>query len=298
MREKAISYWKEAIRIRPQFSDALNNLGCAYRYRGPGTTDAQYHEQLKEAVYYFKRAIDFKEIHSDAHSNLALCYLELGRIAEAIEQFERALEIKPDFLNAKVNIAMLYHRLGLAAEAKKDTETAAADYKRAARELEEVLHFDARHIRAHMLLAEVYWRQAELADGKAQPEKRRDAALELNEAAWLMATNVEDGLRNGGGAVQQASRAIGIMGPLPEFLDTLAAAWAEVGEFAKAVATAKQAADAAEQLAAKQAAEGAAEHAAAAKRLAEAIRGRMQLYEQHKPYRDTRSGAGGGLLGK
>ena len=164
--------------------------------------------------------------------------------------------------------------------------------------MEEVVHLDPRHIRAYMQLAEVRLRQAQLAEGQERLERTRDAAVAMNIAAWFMATNVEDGLRNGPDAVNLASRAVQLAGPAPGFLDTLAAAWAEAGDFAKAAAIAKQAADAEEQIAAKEAAEGRADRAAGARNLPRPSASDCASIEQRQPYRDTRIGVGARVLGK
>ena len=143
-----------------------------------------------------------------------------------------------------------------------------------------------------------FWRQAQLAEGQARLERTRDAAVAMNVAAWFMATNVEDGLRNGPQALALASRVVQAMGPQPRFLDTAAAALAECGDFVKAAAIAKQAAEAEEKIAAKEAADGHAESAARSGALAAAIRARARLYERHLPYRDTQTGVGSKVLGK
>ena len=116
--------------------------------------------------------------------------------------------------------------------------------------------------------------------------------MAMNTAAWLLAANAEDGWRNGLRAINLAGRAVQLMGPLPAFLDTLAAAFAETGDFSKAAAIAKRAAEMEEENAAKEANKGNADRAAKSKKLADAIRRRMRLYEDHKPYRDTRADVG------
>ena len=287
LRKKAIAYWKQAVIIQPNFADALNNLGCAMRYREPGMDDAAYQKRLDKAVACFRESIRCRASQSDAHSNLALCHMELGHPDEAMAEFAAALKIRPDFPDAKVNIAKLFHKLGKDAEEKKDRGKAGEYYDRAVAHLEAVIRSDPRYVRAYAQLAEVRARQAGLAEGQARLERNQDAAAAMNSAAWLMATNVEDGLRNGKKAVDLATQAVQLIGPTPAFLDTAAAAWAETGDFAKAAETAKRAIDLAEKDAAKEAAKGNAGQAAKSKKLAEAIRQRLRLYEDHKPYRDA-----------
>ena len=64
----------------------------------------------------------------------------------------------------------------------------------------------------------------------------------LNGLAWLLATCPYAELRNGTSAVSYAERAVGLTHRKnAALLDTLAAAWAESGDFAKAISVQKEA---------------------------------------------------------
>jgi tetratricopeptide (TPR) repeat protein len=66
----------------------------------------------------------------------------------------------------------------------------------------------------------------------------------LNNLAWSLAANSRQELRNGKEAVQFASKAVELTGQQqPVFIGTLAAAYAEDGQFAKAVKMANKARD-------------------------------------------------------
>ena len=68
--------------------------------------------------------------------------------------------------------------------------------------------------------------------------------MALNNLAWSLAANPRQELRNGKEAVQLASRAVELTGQQQGvFIGTLAAAYAEDGQFAKAVEMAKKARD-------------------------------------------------------
>jgi tetratricopeptide (TPR) repeat protein len=103
---------------------------------------------------------------------------------------------------------------------------------------------------------------------------RPDDAMALNAVAWILATSPDAALRNGEEAVLRAKFAVEF-GPSmnPQFLDTLAAAYAEAGQFAKAVKTAEQA-----QAAARRVGDGP---------LGGRIAARLDLYRAGKPFREA-----------
>jgi hypothetical protein len=64
----------------------------------------------------------------------------------------------------------------------------------------------------------------------------------LNDLAWIRATEQDPQVRNGAQAVSMAERACQVTAfQEPQFLGTLAAAYAEVGRFSDAVKMAEQA---------------------------------------------------------
>ena len=68
--------------------------------------------------------------------------------------------------------------------------------------------------------------------------------MPLNNAAWILATHTNAAFRNGTEAVQFAERATTLSeGKVPFLLGTLAAAYAEQGNFPAAIRAAEQARD-------------------------------------------------------
>jgi Flp pilus assembly protein TadD len=85
-----------------------------------------------------------------------------------------------------------------------------------------------------------HWRQA--------LRKDPDNLQVLDDTAWLLATSADAALRNGSEAIPLAERAVQLTsGHEPELLGTLAAAYAEAGEFDKAVELEQRATDLATQ---------------------------------------------------
>jgi len=93
-----------------------------------------------------------------------------------------------------------------------------------------------------------------------------------NNLGWLLATHPDDEIRNGEEALSLAESVVQRNDQVPWYLDTLSAAYAEVGRFPEAVATAKKGV----QLASSQG------HA----QLAKSIETRLRNYESAKPWRD------------
>jgi tetratricopeptide (TPR) repeat protein len=137
------------------------------------------------------------------------------------------------------------------------------DYPEAHQNLGDTLYY----LQGRVPQALAHWREVL----RAQPNQ----VLVLNQTARLLATSPEDSIRNGAEAVVLAERAVQLSGGRePVILDTLAAAYAEVGRFPEAVETARRA------LA------GAVE--ANRQNLVDALKARIALYEAKNPMRATR----------
>jgi tetratricopeptide (TPR) repeat protein len=96
----------------------------------------------------------------------------------------------------------------------------------------------------------------------------------LNNLAWIFATYPDDSIRNGQRAVRLAESATVLPGgDTPIVLRTLAAAYAESGDFAKAMETARQAVELAE--------------SQGNFSLVETLRHELELYHVRKPYRES-----------
>lgn len=96
----------------------------------------------------------------------------------------------------------------------------------------------------------------------------------LNQTAWVLATNPDAAVRNGAEAVELAERAAGLAGGRqPAVLDTLAAAFAEVGRFREAVQITNETL--------------ALARSQGNRRLAEALEERLALYQAGTPFRSS-----------
>ena len=143
---------------------------------------------------------------------------------------------------------------------------------------EKTLKIQPQDALAHYSLGKVFAAARVRGGRRTVPQGRGDSASVFDgprPLAWLLATCPESSLRDGAAAVEHARWASQRSSGQPEVLDVLAAAYAEAGRFPEAVATARKAL-----------------HQATQKNkrgLADALRGRIALYEAGKPYRQTPS---------
>lgn len=117
----------------------------------------------------------------------------------------------------------------------------------AARYIEQAIALDPNLPEAYALLGEAYLDDGRVHDGLRMLNRAIESMPSnvpvLNRLAWLLATAPDDAIRDGTRALQLASAASAMTGHQdPIVLDTLAAALAETGRFAEAVATIDRAA--------------------------------------------------------
>lgn len=104
-----------ALKVKPDYYDALNNLGSIY-----STITGQF----EKSIPLFKRAIDADPKNTAAYVNLAFAYRQTGRINEALETYNRVIEIDPQKLKAYFKIAEIYEQAGLMEKAIEVNERA------------------------------------------------------------------------------------------------------------------------------------------------------------------------------
>ncbi|MCP4891102.1 MAG: tetratricopeptide repeat protein, partial [Planctomycetaceae bacterium] len=94
--DDAITLYVRAIFKKPDFKEALNNLGVIYLDRG----------QQGEARVYFQRAADLGYAHSIY--NLGWLHFKEGRTSSAIPYFQQALRADPELHTAARRLAWIY----------------------------------------------------------------------------------------------------------------------------------------------------------------------------------------------
>ena len=205
------------------------SLAIAYMYRDGELGDPD----SKEAARRFSVLADGGS--AAAKAALAHLYLfddEVDRdVARAFALYKEAAE--QGVTNAYTGLGYL-HETGTGTEV--DLDTAKTWYRRAAEEDDPVAQYRLGSLifqstQEDKIATALYWFERAASVGHAGGE---------NNAAWILATSRHDRIRNGTLALHLAQRAVA-QDESPGTLDTLAAAYAENGDFARAVDTQRMA---------------------------------------------------------
>lgn len=185
-----------------------------------------------EAIRHYTAALAENANSFDAYFNRGLAHSRRFDYAAAIKDFTRALEIDAEANEARLARGHAYLDHG-------NPQLALADFEDAIRR--QALNYEAIEGRGWALHALGRY-EAALADFEKAVAVAPKFAEGHNALAWLLATCPDDRLRNGKRAIEHASKALALATPAdPRHYDTLAAAHAELGDFAKAVAYAEKA---------------------------------------------------------
>jgi len=259
--EDAIGHYEQALHLKPDSADAHSNLGLALAQAG----------KPQEAIGYFEQAIQLNADDADAYNNLAVALIQVGKTAEAVDRWKRALQLKPDDAEMQCNLANALLTLG--------------DLPQAIKHWQQALTLNPDFVQAHDSLAlalERIGRFPEAIGHFEQAVHLQPNDLEAqNNLAWLLATLAPADGGDPARALSLAERACALtshqVGP---YLDTLAAAYAAVGRFNEAIATAQQVVQIA--------------RAAGQPQAAREIEARLELYRSGHAYRLPSPGSGVG----
>ena len=221
--------WNHALAVTGENDVAHNNLGFLFLRRG----------ELDKAISEFQTALDIRSKNTQSHYSLGAALIEsnLGNALArerlwdaAIDHLQQAVRLRPDYADAYFNLGSVLFQ-----EGKIDQAIA---------EWQKTLAINPRDSEAHRNVADALRKQGKVKEAMSEYEQALNIAPEdsaaLNNLAWILATYSDASMRDGARAVTLATRAVQVSGGRnPSFVRTLAAAHAEVGQFAEAAGTAE-----------------------------------------------------------
>ncbi|PYK31341.1 MAG: hypothetical protein DME57_04090 [Verrucomicrobia bacterium] len=250
--ERALANLDAAIQISPNYAAALTERGYIYSER----------LDLDKAVADLSKAIRI-EPRASAYRTRGFALKDLKRWNEAISDFNKALQLNANDTSALNGRAMTYSLMG-------EQDRALADFSTI------LEHWNVGNIYSSRGYAYARKRNYEraLADFREGVKLMPQDDFTLNSLAWFLSTCPDAKFRNGNEAVAIAMKACTLsQWREANLVDTLAAAYAENGNFKEAVAYEIKAMsyDKLDQT-----------------RL-DGMQKRRRLYEQGKPYRELKA---------
>jgi Flp pilus assembly protein TadD len=105
---------REAIRLRPTYSQAHCSLGCVLSDQG----------KTDEAVKAYREAIRLNPEDPEAHHNLGIVLGRQGKLGEAVAAYRQAIRLRPEFPEAHLQLGSALFALGKPDAAERAIRTA------------------------------------------------------------------------------------------------------------------------------------------------------------------------------
>jgi tetratricopeptide (TPR) repeat protein len=216
----AMGHYDRALELNPSYLDARLELGNVMMALG----------KTAAAIEHYNRVLKLRPDHAAARYNLGQIAIREGRWTEAVEHLSEAVRTQTNFAAAHRQLAVALQRSGQPGKARQSLESAIA-----ARPTNAVLHAELG-----LLLAQSGEPKEAISAYRKAIELNQEMFEAANNLAWLLATHPE--VLNGPEAVRLAEYAVERGGKGHAFLlGTLAAAYAEAGQFPDAIKTAEEA---------------------------------------------------------
>ena len=100
-KEEAISHYKMAIKLNPNYTKAHYNLGNALFSMN----------ETEEAISHYKMAVKLNPNYTNGHYNLGYALLQKGEMKEAVHHFRETLKLRPDFVEVRDKLEFALLRL-------------------------------------------------------------------------------------------------------------------------------------------------------------------------------------------
>jgi tetratricopeptide (TPR) repeat protein len=247
--DHAIAHYSEILGHDPKNTDAYFHRGAAFARRG----------EWEQAVADFTAALRLDPENGRVYYNRALAHSQMDAYDQALADFKETLRLDP-------KNALAYFDRGLLRSRKWVHDLALADFDQA-------LQLESHESEPNRERGPVDKGKGEGESAKPNyaklllPDPSHAAAY--NTVAWVWATSPDANRRDGKRALEFATKACELSGwKNANYLSTLAAAYAERGDFKQAVARQNRAVD------------------LAAGEEKEHLRARLQLYQSEKPFHE------------
>lgn len=214
--DKAIADFSTALWREPESGLALAERGITYRHTG----------RMDQAFRDLDEMIRLKP-------NDALGHALRADTLQRTQQLDAALEVAAAAIRLDPKLALAYDVRGRVYHSKKE-------FQKADREFNEAARLERDHVENILNSAYAFNRKRDYklaaAEFRETVELFPRSALAHNDLAWFLATCPEAACRNGAEALAHAKAACELTKwSEPDYLDTLAAAYAETGDFDQAV---------------------------------------------------------------
>jgi tetratricopeptide (TPR) repeat protein len=222
--DEAMAHYNAALKLNPDSAVAQNNLARILHTEG----------RFDEAIEHYNAAIQIDPKLALAHNNLGILLLQKNELAEGTLQLREAMRLNPTNSETQLNLAFALNQQGQWPEASelfsKNVRGDLPDPK--------------AHYEYAVALGHLKQTRAAMGQYAAALLMQPDFPDALDGLAWILSTDASPDFRNGTEAVKMAERACALTGNQdPMKLKTLAAAYAETGNFAAAAKTASAARD-------------------------------------------------------
>ena len=101
-------HYEQAVKINPQYSEAMNNVGTVYYAQ----------KNYRRAIVYYKKALALSPRSASIHSNLGTAYFARKNYKDAFEEYQRALEFDPEVFEHRSSQGVLLMERNVAERAK------------------------------------------------------------------------------------------------------------------------------------------------------------------------------------
>ncbi len=214
--DKAIADFSEAIRLNPQISEAFYNRGLAWYQK----------QEYNKAIMDYSEAIRLNPQIAEAFNNRGLAWYEKQEYDKAIDDFNEAIRLKPELAHAVSSRGLAWYQKH--------------EYDKAINDFDKAIGLDGKDGELYLRRG-LSWLQKKKYD-KAVSDLSH--AVQLNPTldiayiniAWVLARCPDDNCRDGRKAIEAAMHACELNGwKEAGYLEVLAAALAETGDFDSAV---------------------------------------------------------------